>query len=450
MSKNIPPKEVLEDLHFKQYLSIPKIANHYTVPAGTVRGWFSHYNIKAINGHTLDNPILLQPETKGRVQQLLNERHSVLNICRIIGCNRKALCAFINQNGLKYNNGGYTRTLDKRFYDKEWLYNEHKIKKRHVKDIADELNVHIQSVWHQLRKYNIECIKVHGTSKMEKDVLLFIKSLYNGEVIHNTRKLISPLEIDIYIPEKNLAIEFNGSYYHSFDRIETTKERRIHYEKWKMCLEKGVQLLSIFEYDWLMCSERWKNFIKAKLNKTSQHIGARKCDVVYQVPLSMVKDFYEKNHLQGYTSACKYNYALAYNNKIVAMMSFSKTRFQKKATWELMRFAVDNEYRIPGAASRLLSAFRKQHEGPIVSYSDNAYSLGNVYKALGFEKLCDVEPRYGYLKKDGTYYARMSCQKKKIAEFLTDYDASKTEAENMFANGYRRIWDCGKMTWLLT
>ena len=76
----------------------------------------------------MDNPILLQPETKGRVQQLLNERHSVLNICRIIGCNRKALCAFIDQNGLKYNNGGYTIAV----------FGDHKSKKQKALELYNE------------------------------------------------------------------------------------------------------------------------------------------------------------------------------------------------------------------------------------------------------------------------------------------------------------------------
>lgn len=316
-----------------------------------------------------------------------------------------------------------------------------------IKSLSIKLNIDYGTLYKYCR--NHPSFIPNNTSSFEIEICDFLDK-FGVSYIRHDRKLISPKEIDIYIPEKNLAIEFHGSYWHSYDRTESTEERRKHQQKWKMCLEKGVQLLSIFEYEWLENSERWKNFIRAKLNKTTNHIGARKCEVIKQIPLYMVKEFYEKNHLQGYTSACKYNYALAYNNKIVAMMSFSRTRFQKRAKWELMRFAVDNEYRIPGAASKLLSIFRKEYEGPIVSYSDNRYSLGNVYMILGFEKIEDVEPRYVYLNKNGTYYTRMSCQKKKIEKFLTDYDASKTEAENMFANGYKRMWDCGKMTWLLT
>ena len=43
----------------------------------------------------------------------------------------------------------------------------------------------------------------------EKEILNFISSIYAGEIIENDRELISPLELDIVIPEFKLAIEFN-------------------------------------------------------------------------------------------------------------------------------------------------------------------------------------------------------------------------------------------------
>ena len=67
----------------------------------------------------------------------------------------------------------------------------------------------------------------NGTSFYEKEIINFIKSIYDGEIIENNRHIISPMELDIYIPQKNLAIEFNGLYWHS----ELFRDKNYHFDK---------------------------------------------------------------------------------------------------------------------------------------------------------------------------------------------------------------------------
>ena len=51
-------------------------------------------------------------------------------------------------------------------------------------------------------------------SNMEYELFSFINSICDFNVIRNSKRVINPLEIDIYIPDLKLAFEFNGDWYH--------------------------------------------------------------------------------------------------------------------------------------------------------------------------------------------------------------------------------------------
>ena len=105
--------------------------------------------------------------------------------------------------------------------------------------------IHKEDIPILLEKSNI--IKKHaGMSKKEKDIVNYIKSFYNGLVLENKRKPIYPKELDIYLPDLNLAVEFNGNYYHS---IEQGYPKDGHLKKSLLCKEKGIRLIHIYEFE---------------------------------------------------------------------------------------------------------------------------------------------------------------------------------------------------------
>ena len=108
----------------------------------------------------------------------------------------------------------------------------------------------------------------NGKSHYESELYDFITSL-GYSCIRNTREIISPLELDLYIPDKSLAIEFNGDYWHS----ELYKDKDYHYNKFKLCKERGINLISIFENEWISNSDIIKNYIKDYLNDTENVIS---------------------------------------------------------------------------------------------------------------------------------------------------------------------------------
>lgn len=127
-------------------------------------------------------------------------------------------------------------------------------------------------------------------------------------------------------------------------------------------------------------------------------------------------------------------------------MTFSKCRFDKKHEWELARFCCRLGYNVPGAAGKLLAHFEKTYRpGSIVTYADKRWSSGNLYPRLGFIHTHDSKPNYFYIDGYGNRMSRMLFQKHKLSNALKAFDPSKSEAENMKAAGYHRIYDCGNM-----
>ncbi len=336
---------------------------------------------------------------------------------------------------------------DIRLYSDEWIL-QHYYGGMYIYDIADLLNVDVTTIYHRLRKLNVKLKGSNSVSCTEKKIANFIYNNYRGTILTNTRKIIPPLELDIYLPDIKLAVEYNGSYWHSYNKTETTKERNKHKIKNDICAEQGIQLISINDISYYEKKELWNDFLLNKLGKTKRTIHGREC-IVKNVNITDAKKFYLNNHLQGCLASCKFNYGLYFNNELVSLMSFSVSRSNKKYNYELQRFCSLRLTRVHGAASKLLKYFRKNHKGSIVTYADVEYSDGALYKTLGFDLVSLVPVRYKYYK-GRKIYNRMKFQKKKIEKMKNFiFDNTLTEAENMFNNGYRRLWDSGKKVYAL-
>lgn len=108
-----------------------------------------------------------------------------------------------------------------------------------------------------------------GTSYYEDNIQKFISTFYSYECIRNYRKVIPPLELDLYYPEKKVAIEFNGDYWHS-NKFKTDS---YHYDKFRKCLDKGVLLVSIFELDWHNRRQLIESYLRDLFNSTTNKLS---------------------------------------------------------------------------------------------------------------------------------------------------------------------------------
>lgn len=304
----------------------------------------------------------------------------------------------------------------------------------------------------QHQPYIARCLSCHPldapTSNAEQELSNFLKSIIDDQIMLNTRDIISPYELDIYIPARRLAIEFDGMYWHS-ENLGTS--RSYHLNKTCMCEKLGIQLIHVFELEWLLKKDIVKSRLKNLLGAYEKTLYARKC-IVEECSSKESYSFLEANHIQGNANAAA-RICLKNDDEIVALMTFSKARYNKdKDMWELVRFCTKAGYHIPGAASKLLKAFElKFKPQQLVSYADRRWSIGNLYQKLGFKFDHASSPNYWYWNyKDNQLEvkSRLECQKHKISKFLKKFDQSKSEKQNMFDNGYFRIFDCGNLVYL--
>lgn len=311
-------------------------------------------------------------------------------------------------------------------------------------DIASRCNVSQSFVSNLLRQYNIE---PHAKSCFEQQVIDFLRIDLNLDLELNSRKIIPPKELDIFIPSHNLAIECNGLYWHT--EISGNKNKFYHNDKTLACASQQIRLIHIFESEWI----NFIDIVKSRLQSITRNnltIYGRKC-TIQEVSAHQAKLFYDTNHIQrGMWS--KYNLGLFYSTELVACMSFSKPRYNKTHDIELTRYCSKLGYNIVGGASKLFSAFIRDYPNinSIISYSDRRWNTGKLYQTLGFSSCPSSPPNYFYVKHPTTeLLSRVKYQKHKLEAILPIYDPDLSEWVNMKSNGYDRIWDCGSDVWSL-
>ena len=255
----------------------------------------------------------------------------------------------------------------------------------------------------------------------------------NVELLTNTRSQIPPLELDIYIPDKKVALEYNGLYWHS----EIYKDKKYHLNKLIKCNEVGIDLIQIWEDDWVEKQDIVKSIILSRIGLITEKIGARKCKIQFVEDRNLVNNFFDNNHIQGKTNF-KYAVGLFYNNELVSCMLFNKP----KREFELVRFANKINITVNGAASRLFKFFNDSYDiDEIISFADRATFNGNLYKELGFELVYRTEPNWWWIV-DGKRRHRFTYNKQKLIKMGGDPD--KTEVQIMNEMGHQRIFGCGQ------
>lgn len=232
----------------------------------------------------------------------------------------------------------------------------------------------------------------------EEEVTAFIRQEYAGLIIPNDRELLGGHELDVYLPELKLGIEYTGLFWHA----EKQKPERLHL-LWKMQFagRLGVRVITIYEDEWKLKRAIVESRLRAILKTIQHRVHARVCRLVR--PNVQTKNrFLVQNHLQGADTASDW-IAFEHHGKLVAIGTFKRT----KSGTELSRFATSLNTVVPGAASRIINWFKRTHNEPLISYADLRWSTGELYRTLGFELVARIEPSYWYL----TAHIKDACAK---------------------------------------
>jgi DNA-directed RNA polymerase subunit RPC12/RpoP len=282
-----------------------------------------------------------------------------------------------------------------------------------------------------------------GTSQQEQEVFRFIQSVYPGEIKRNYK---NKLEIDIFIPDLNIGIEYDGLYWHSDEYLD----KNYHIDKTKFFAEKGIRIIHIFEDEWLFKREIVESKLKHILGISSgEKIYARKC-TIREISAPVKNKFLNENHIQGEDKS-NVKLGLFYNDELVSVMTFGNVRVslgkkQNSNQKELIRFASTKDKIVVGGFGKLLAHYKKNYDWELITtYADVRWSVeNNVYKKTGFEQKELSKPNYWYFGNDKIRRHRFGFNKQRLKKLFPDiYSDSLTEHQIMDKTSYRRIYDCG-------
>ena len=328
--------------------------------------------------------------------------------------------------------------------NKEWLYEQHIINRLTMEKISSNIGVTPKCVSSYMKKHDIVPHRF-GNSQIERDLLIFLQSIISVDIICNDRTTINPLELDFYIPDFKLGIEINGIYWHS---ELNGRSKEYHSNKTTLCNDRGIQLIQIWDSEWLYKQDIVKSRIKNLLG-LSEVLYARNCNIDI-VSTIETRKFMNNNHIQGYVNS-SIKLGLYFDNELVGMMTFGKSRFNKNIQYELLRFVTKRGFSIIGGASKLHKFFVNNYNpSSIISYCDLRYGTGKLYEILQYEQSGISLPNQHYFKRNNSQkiYSRHLFQKHKMKDKLETFDPLLTGWENMVNNGYDRIWDCGNSVWI--
>jgi len=216
----------------------------------------------------------------------------------------------------------------------------------------------------------------------------YIKENYSGEIILNSRNIINN-ELDIYLPELKLAFEFNGLYWHS----EIKKEKNYHLNKTEDCEKKGIELIHIYDDDWLYKQDIIKSLILYKLNKIPIEISAENCEIIEIKNNKIVKDFLENNHLQGFTNS-SIKIGIFHNKELLFLMTFIK----KNEIYELLRICNKINLNVIDGTYKLFKYFLDNYKPKnIITTINRSFNQIELYNSLGFKLIEKTTPNCYYI-----------------------------------------------------
>lgn len=277
----------------------------------------------------------------------------------------------------------------------------------------------------------------------QDEIFRFIKSICPDAVFCDRTILPGGMELDVYVPSRKIAFEYDGLYWHSESK---GKGRNYHLWKTEESAKKGIRLIHIFEDEWIFRKTIVRRKIWSILGRRVPSIYARKCSVS-ELDLQTAARFLNKYHIQG-ASRSSVNLGLTYEGHLVAVCTFNP-KSKKDRTWYLERYATINACRIQGGCGKLLAYFcNSRNPESIRTFADRRWSEGRMYDSIGFVRKSVTSPSYWYIPK-GTNKRihRFNLRKDNKKMFPIKYESGMTESELAIENGYSRIWDCGQIVY---
>lgn len=286
-----------------------------------------------------------------------------------------------------------------------------------------------------------ECFK-NRLSIGESSLYNFISSLIDGnKIIRNTFSVLNNRkQIDIYIPDKKIAVEFNGIYWHSV----VFRDINYHINKTLNCKSKGIKLIHVFENDWFNKNEIVKSIISSTFGIYKEKIYASKCEIK-NIKYNIYEKFLNENHINGVSDA-NIMIGIFYKNILVSCIGIKTIKDKENI---IVRFCDKLNTKVIGSLNKFIKYSGIKN---LVGYVDLRYFDGYDYEKIGFKLVSRIRPNYFYVKdnRKNMINFKEDLQKEKlIISLRNNFDSNLSETENMLKNGYLKIYDCGSLKYKL-
>jgi hypothetical protein len=280
----------------------------------------------------------------------------------------------------------------------------------------------------------------YNNSHLEVELYTWLNDeLSNVEVIHSDRSLLSNQELDIYIPDKKLAVEFNGDYWHS----DIKKDIKYHQNKTIRCAKRRVHLIHVFEHEWVDNRKQniIKNIIRKRVGIINDSISINDTRIT-EITKDESDEFMNKYSLNKHEES-EVNLGCIYNDEIVGVMTFKRYETGSDYEYELTRTCWKDIIVINNGNDALFNYFRtKYNPNSVVAYVNITKFTGDSYTKIGFKPVkvnAITDPNYIWVKSD------LSVSEEYTSKSHID-DLYNTE---MYNNDFLKIYDSGniKLEW---
>lgn len=455
---DIPSKEDIEFLYIERKMSMNKIKDIFSTSIPTLKKWMMSYGIN-IRSTKENSSMRLYSNTKVDecVYTCLDNKQWLIDaysecsmkcISDCLGVNIGMIRKHIHKHNIDVDKSNKNLSTEE-FITKSKIIHGDKYDYSNTSYNTSSKKLYINCPIHGLFYQKASDHYINGAgcpkcgnnlSKSENEIAEFL-SLYTN-IIRNDKNILDGKELDIYIPELKIAIEYNGLYWHSERSPQITKN--YHKEKTDLCLKNDIRLIHIWEDDWSFHKERIKNWLLGIININKPQKIYGRCTKVIECPPIDSKELFETYHIQGFVNSSK-SICLMYDNKIISSCLFKRDN----NSWNLTRYVTNPKYQVIGGFLKIIKNFQRNYIGIIYTFADLSWvhPSNNVYERNGFNKDKYIPPDYRYI------YDKKRCHKfgfrhKNLSSKLKTYDSNLTEHQNCLNNQVYRIYDCGKIRYI--
>jgi hypothetical protein len=278
--------------------------------------------------------------------------------------------------------------------------------------------------------YNKCCFKPYSnlthitSSSTQLEIYNFVKQLDNTAIL-NDRSVITPLELDIWLPNKKIAIEYNGTFWHGYSKYTDIPlfefKKRIETKR-ILCEKQNIRLITIDECDYILKKDVYNRFL-IDLILPRKRIFARKCEIKV-ISIQQAREFCEYYHVNGFRSG-KDKLGLFYNNELICVAIFAKY----KNDYECIRLCYKTGVDVIGGWAKIQKHFGKK----FLHYVNLKFFPGENKTGIGYRFIIKhkILHRNALQKKTGLY------------KYCKNVNPKLSDFNNCIQNGAIAIFDLG-------